>query len=213
VLTSKKFASACKNPLATLSEKPRKQHKCKVCRELYERRNTMQIVCSPKCARAWADLLAIKAAAQREQEERKKMRVQREALKTRSDYIKEAQHAFNAFIRLRDAGLPCICCGKPLGDEAIGGGYDCGHYRSVGSAPHLRFDERNAHAQRKQCNRYGAGRAVDYRIGLIARLGASVVEALESDTSVKKYTIDDLKLIKATYKAKLKMLQAAKGEA
>lgn len=213
MLTSKKFSPACRNAPASLSEKaekPRKKYKCKVCREMYERRNSMQIVCGPKCAHAWADSIAIKAAAQREQEERKKTRVQKEALKTRSQWMKEAQVEFNRYIRVRDAGLPCICCGKPLGLEEIGGAYDCGHYRSVGSAPHLRFDPRNAHAQRKQCNRYGAGRAVDYRIGLIARLGLGVVEALESDTEVKKYTIEDLKGIKAHYKALTKQLLADK---
>jgi hypothetical protein len=170
----------------------------------------MQKVCGQACAQKSAEMKRLKEAAKREQEERKKTRVQREALKTRSQWMKEAQSAFNQFIRVRDAGKPCICCGKPLGDEAIGGGYDCGHYRSVGSAPHLRFDPRNAHAQRKQCNRYGAGRAVDYRISLIARLGVAVVQALESDTTVKKYTTQDLKAIKAEYKAKLKQLLADK---
>ena len=47
--------------------------------------------------------------------------------------------------------------GQPLGTGEVGGAYDCGHYRSTGSAAHLRFDERNAHAQRKVCNRWGAG--------------------------------------------------------
>src|SRR3546814_4920656 len=80
---------------------------------------------------------------------------------TRSDWTKKAQIAFNKFIRLRDARKPCICCGKPLTDGALtGGGYDAGHYRSTGSAPHLRFIEDNCHAQRKQCNQWGAGRAV-----------------------------------------------------
>jgi hypothetical protein len=95
---------------------------------------------------------------------------------------------------------------------SIGGGYDCGHYRSVGSAPHLRFDERNAHAQRKQCNRWGSGRAVDYRIGLIKRIGLEKVEALESDQTVKKYTIDDLKSIISAYKAKFKALKARQDQ-
>ena len=187
-----------------------KPKKCGACRELFTPLRPLQSACSPKCAQEIAERKRLKEAAKREQEERVKTRVLREKMKTRSQWMKEAQHAFNQFIRVRDAGKPCICCGKPLGDEAIGGGYDCGHYRSVGSAPHLRFDERNAHAQRKQCNRYGAGRAVDYRIGLIARLGLAVVEALESDTSVKKYTIDDLKDIKAEYKSKLKQLQRDK---
>jgi hypothetical protein len=135
-------------------------------------------------------------------------KLRREKLKSRSDWLKEAQTAFNAYVRQRDINQLCICCGKPLTHDSVGGGYDCGHYRSVGSAPHLRFHEDNAHAQTKQCNRYGAGRAVDYRIGLIARIGLQAVEALECDTSTKKYTIDELRAIKSLYSAKLKELKA-----
>lgn len=143
----------------------------------------------------------------RQKEERKKDAIKRDKLKSRSDWMKDAQTAFNRFIRERDKDKPCICCGKPLAESAIGGGFDCGHYRSVGSAPQLRFMPENAHGQRKQCNRYGGGRAVDYRIGLIARLGLCAVEALETDNAPRKYTIDDLKAIKAEYMAKLKQLK------
>lgn len=140
-------------------------------------------------------------------EDRKTVKMKLEKLKTVRDWTKEAQIAFNAFIRARDAGKPCICCGDPLESGSVGGSFDCGHYRSVGSAPHLRFDERNAHGQRKQCNRYGAGRAVDYRIGLIARIGQSAVDAIESDQEPKRYTIEELKAIKAEYIAKTKELR------
>ena len=140
--------------------------------------------------------------------DRKVLKAKKEALKTARDWTKEAQVAFNSFIRARDKDKPCICCGQPLSSGSIGGEFDCGHYRSVGSAPHLRFDERNAHGQRKQCNRYGAGRAVDYRIGLIRRIGVVSVESLEADQTPKKYSIEDLKAIKALYVAKLKELKS-----
>jgi hypothetical protein len=68
----------------------------------------------------------------------------------------------------------------------------------------LRFDERNAHGQLKQCNRWGSGRAVDYRLGLIRKIGLAEVEALEADQSVPKWTIEELKAIKAFYAAKAK---------
>ena len=139
--------------------------------------------------------------------ERAETRRRKEAIKTIPDYIKEAQIAFNAFIRERDADKPCICCGRPLGDGDVGGAFDCGHYRSTGSASHLRFNEDNAHAQRKQCNRWGAGRAVDYRIGLVARIGLEAVEALESDNDPRKWTRDGLIEVRDTYRAKLKELK------
>lgn len=163
------------------------------------------IACSPACAIELANVA-------REKKAKADYKARKEAVKTRSDWMKEAQVAFNAFVRARDAGKPCICCGKPLELDAVGGGFDCGHYRSVGSAPHLRFNENNAHGQRKQCNRYGAGRAVDYRIGLIARMGLQAVEALEADQEPRKWSIDELKAIKAHYKAKLKQLREANHE-
>lgn len=135
------------------------------------------------------------------------LRARKEAIKTIPDLIKEAQREFNSFIRARDSEMPCICCGRELGDGEVGGAYDCGHYRSTGSASHLRFDERNAHAQRKQCNRYGAGRAVDYRVGLIARIGREAVEALEADNRTHKWTREELIAVRATYKAKRKELE------
>ena len=84
---------------------------------------------------------------------------------------------------------------------------DAGHYRSRGSAPHLRFDERNCHAQAKRENRYLSGNVVDYRVGLIARIGLEEVESLEADQTPKKYTIAELKAIKAHYVAKLKEMK------
>lgn len=140
-------------------------------------------------------------------EERQQTKKRKQALKTIPDLIKEAQTAFNAYIRKRDENQPCICCGQPLGTNEVGGAYDCGHYRSTGSASHLRFHEDNAHAQRKVCNRYGAGRAVDYRIGLIARIGLAAVEALESSNTPHKWTREELEAIRDKYRAKLKAMK------
>lgn len=146
----------------------------------------------------------------REKFVRDEMVARKQAIKTRSEWIKDVQVAFNAFVRARDAGKLCICCNKPLPAPQVGGGFDCGHYRSVGSAPHLRFDPRNAHGQTKQCNRWGAGRAVDYRIGLVKRIGLAEVEALEADQTSREYTIDDLKALKAFYREQTKILLAEK---
>ena len=172
----------------------------------------------PACIDGFSKAQAAKAARTADKEARAAAKVERadikkrkEALKRIPDYIKDAQHAFNAYIRARDRALPCICCGQALTQEAIGGGYDCGHYRSTGSASHLRFHPDNAHAQRKVCNRYGAGRAVDYRIGLIARIGLERVEALECNNKIHKWTADELRAIKAEYKAKLKAINQTSG--
>lgn len=194
---------------------PSKPRKCRICKRDFQPVRPLQNVCSVECAQAKAKVDRAKAERVAALESRKVIRLKREQLKTRSDYMKEAQRAFNAFIRERDKDQPCICCGASLvasgSSSATGGAFDCGHYRSVGSAPHLRFDERNAHGQTKKCNRYGAGRAVDYRIGLIARIGLPAVESLESDNTPRHWTKEDLIQIRETYRAKLKVLKRYKN--
>ena len=181
------------------------------CRGSFVPQRLGQAVCSPKCALATVEVQKAKEKKSLAQAGRREIKVRKEALKTRGDHIREAQQAFNEYIRTRDqaAGHFCISSGKPL--DWSGNAVDAGHYRSVGSAPHLRFDERNCHAQSKQDNRFLSGNAVDYRIGLIARIGQEAVDALESDQSVRKYTVDEIKAIKAEYRAKTKELK--KGEA
>jgi Bacteriophage Lambda NinG protein len=193
-----------------LSKKPAK---CRHCKER-EPELPRGYVIHAECVDAWLaankpklEAMTAKAHRAAAKKERAQVRQRREAIKTIPDLIKEAQVAFNAYIRFRDHGESCICCGHPLGAGEVGGAYDCGHYRSTGSASHLRFDERNAHAQRKHCNRYGAGRAVDYRIGLAQRIGIEAVEALEADNKPHKWQRDELIAIRATYKAKLKELK------
>ena len=172
---------------------------CQQCSREFLPARLMQQVCGPLCAsrKVKADKKA----------ERVTTKARKAAIKTIPQLTKEAQHAFNAWIRWRDrnAGHACISSGRVL--DWSGNGVDAGHYRSVGAAPHLRFDERNCHAQSKQDNRYGSGNAVDYRIGLIARIGLAKVEALEADNTPRKWTIEELKAIKAEYKQKLKELQ------
>jgi hypothetical protein len=98
-----------------------------------------------------------------------------------------------------------------MGENVPGGAVDAGHYRSRGSAPHLRFDERNVHAQRKQCNRYDSGNVVGYRIGLIERIGLEAVEALECDQTSRDHSIEALKAIKAKYSALARELEKKHG--
>ena len=180
---------------------------CKVCRAKFEPRQPMATVCSPGCALTLAQSKRAKAEKVAQVKERKADRKKRERLKTKGEWTREAQAAFNAFIRARDAGQPCICCGRTSTGAASGGEWDAGHYRSRGSAPHLRFDERNVHAQLKQCNRYDSGNVVGYRLGLIARIGLAAVEALEADQLPRHYSIEQLRGIKAHYTSLARVLK------
>ena len=180
---------------------------CKVCRAKFDPRQPMATVCSPGCALTLAQSKRAKAEKVAQVKERKADRQKRERLKTKGEWTREAQAAFNAFIRARDAGQPCICCGRTSTGATSGGEWDAGHYRSRGSAPHLRFDERNVHAQLKQCNRYDSGNVVGYRLGLIARIGLAAVEALEADQLPRHYSIEQLRGIKAHYTSLARVLK------
>lgn len=192
---------------------PKRKRTCRVCRNMFQPVRCLQQTCSFDCEVKLGLIHAERSKSKRVKAERiaeiSSTKILREKLKTKSEWMREAQAAFNQFIRLRDqlAGHPCISSGQPL--DWSGNNVDAGHYRSRGSAPHLRFDERNCHAQSKKDNRYLSGNAVDYRIGLIARIGLEAVESLEADQTPKKYTIAELRAIKAHYVAKLKEMKNA----
>lgn len=177
---------------ATLAVKIRR--KCCICK-INPPANPMAKVCSTACAIQLAQ-------EERQKRERREIKERRESMKTRSDWLREAQTAFNAFIRERDAPLPCISCGRHHQ-----GAHDAGHYRSVGAMPALRFHEDNCHKQCVPCNQHKSGNILEYRLGLLARIGLERVAFLEGPHEATKYSIDDAKGIKALYKAKLKELK------
>ena len=185
--------------------------KCAVCRSAFTPRSMTHKACGADCAAIVGAKQAAKLASRAATEDKRQTRAQLEELKTIPTLKKEAQREFNHFIRARDraAGRSCICCDRPLEFERIGGAVDAGHYRSTGSADHLRFDEDNCHAQRSDCNRFGAGRAVDYRSGLIRRLGLQRVEALEARQETAKWTRDGLRAIRDDYRARANALKRA----
>ena len=190
--------------------------KCPECAEKYQPTRQMQPCCDNMECKASYAIRHIEATRKRrrmqemnvQKADRKVIKLKLDAIKPRGKLIAEADRAFCAYIRFRDqlAGYLCISSGKPL--DWSGNNVDAGHYRSRGSAHHLRYDERNCHAQSKHDNRYISGNAVDYRIGLIARIGLAEVEALEADKKPRKYSNYDLIAIKAKYVAKLKALKA-----
>ena len=179
------------------------------CGEQFMPARPMQKACSPACARSFAEHLNTRAEALRMREDKARTRVALEALKTIPQLKKEAQHAFNRWVRMRDAHEPCISCGAPPPNlNALHAGRDAGHYRSTGSADHLRFHPDNCHAQCVSCNQWGAGRAVEYRMGLLARIGPERTNALEFNNERQKWTREGLREIRDKYRA----LWAQRGE-
>lgn len=171
-----------------------KKKKCKVCRQPFTPWNTLQKACSPKCA------LEFVRARQRA-ERRKDTRRRKEAMKTRSDWLKEAQTAFNRYIRERDKHENCISCGREPKKR------NAGHYKSVGSHPELRFSELNCHLQCEYCNTHKSGNQVEYRKSLLCKIGEANLRWLEGQHKAQKWTILDIKEIKQYFNEQYRILK------
>ncbi len=181
--------------LTTRQPKPKK---CRVpeCGASFVPSRLGQAVCSQACAIIDAPRHAPRARKALADVQRSEIKVRKEKLKSRADHLKDTQTAFNAWVRERDAALPCISCGRHHQ-----GKYDAGHYRTVGSNPALRFEPMNCHRQCSPCNTQLSGNIVNYRIELVKRIGIVNVEWIEGPHEAQKYTVEELKALTAKYRA------------
>ncbi|WP_313087175.1 recombination protein NinG [Stutzerimonas nitrititolerans] len=191
--------------LAT-SKKPRPK-KCRntACRTEFVPARPLQTACSVACAIALTQATKARQSREQDKQERAARRAARERIKTKGDYLRETQAAFNEWIRERDRDLPCISCGRHHQGQ-----WHAGHYRTVGANPELRFNPLNVHKQCAPCNNHKSGDIVNYRINLVERIGADQVEWLEGPHEPKRYTIEELKAMKAKFRA---MTRSLKGRA
>lgn len=195
-----------KTPLTSGSTR---RKRCPECRVMFTPARARQAVCGEiECAIAHGQSEKGRAIAGKALAEvgRREIKVRKEALKSRSDHMKDTQQAFNEWVRHRDAALPCVSCGRHHE-----GKYDAGHYRTVGSNPALRFEPLNCHKQCVPCNQHKSGNVIEYRIELVRRIGIVNVEWLEGPHEPQKYTIEELKALTAKYRALTRELK--KGQA
>ncbi|WP_083294566.1 recombination protein NinG [Burkholderia plantarii] len=179
-----------------------KPKKCRSCGVMFMPIKAMQIVCKPACAIALIQKDKAKKAAQAKRAERKDLRERMEKAKTRGAHLRELQGAFNAWVRARDAGKPCISCGR-----LHHGALHAGHYRSVGSEPALRFEPHNVHLQCAPCNTHLSGNLIPYRINLIKKIGIERVEWLEGPHEPKKLSITEIQEMKQFYRAEVRRMK------
>lgn len=194
-----------KTPLT--SGGPRRK-RCPECRVMFTPSRSSQAVCGEiECAIAHGKSEKGQESARKAFADigRRDIKVRKEALKSRADHLKDTQHAFNAWIRQRDIGQPCISCGTTADVQ-----YCAGHYRTTAAAPELRFEPLNVHLQcNRNCNMGKSGNLLGYRPALIEKIGIEAVEWLEGPHGAKKYTIEELKVMTAEYRAKTKELKRA----
>lgn len=180
-----------------------RQRKCKCCGASFVPFG-IQSWCGLECGYKLSQVAVAKKKAKEQRQERAETKAK---LKTRADWIREAQAAWNGYVRARDAGLPCCSCGAMPGQK-FGGSMDCSHYRSRGSAPHLKFHLHNAASACVKCNRFLGGNVAALRVGLIERIGLEKVLAVEQDNELRKFDIEYLTRIKRIFTKKAKRQQA-----
>jgi uncharacterized protein YhaN len=188
----------------TLSRVTAKPKKCRnpECRRSFAPLMSTQKVCSWACGLAIAPAEREKVRKSLAQMERREIRARREKLKTKSDHMRETQTIFNQWVRLRDEHLPCVSCGRHHEGQ-----FHAGHYRTVAARPELRFEPLNVHKQCAPCNNHKSGDIVNYRINLVHRIGAEKVDWIEGPHEPQRYTIEQLKEIKAHYRALIRELK------
>jgi hypothetical protein len=87
--------------------------------------------------------------------------------------------------------------------------WDGGHFKKAEIYSGVIFNELNTNIQCGKCNRYLGGNELNYRLGLIAKIGLEAVEQLEqlaNETRKYKYSKNELIEIKKTYQTKIKQL-------
>lgn len=185
-----------------------KQKRCGTCKKLFTPAHSFHKYCSYECViKPLADKEQRKALSEAAERARRKENRQRlESLKPKSEWLREAQRAFNGYIRERDRYLPCISCSYT--DPKHSRKWHAGHYRTTRAASQLRFNVYNVNRQCAQCNLHHSGRITEYRKNLIAKYGLERVESLEYNNQPAEYTIDYLKKVKRVFTKRAKQLRA-----
>lgn len=176
-----------------------KNKKCKFCKVEFKPIRSLQAVCSYECAMLLQKEDKTKKQKQEQKDWNKRKQVLKKELMTLQDWLKIAQTHFNHYIRLRDKGNDCISCGAKAGKYTITAGH---YFPSTNKS--VTFNEDNLHGQCwYNCNSSKSGNLIEYRIGLINKIGIERLAKLELEArKTKKWTIEELKEIIKKYKSK-----------
>jgi len=188
-----------------MNEKPKqyKPKKCKWCKQIFTPERPMQSVCGFECV-----------IAQTKHKQQQRMmpppRPKKKPVRDLKWLLDKTQIDCNAVVRLRDqiARLPCISCGKYRDCQ-----HHAGHFRPLGNNPAIRFDLANIHRQCAPCNNHhsgnltGNGGGAGYEANLVAKIGQAEVDRLKASSQPYKWSIDELQLLRAGFKAMFKKMQ------
>ncbi|MCH9717429.1 MAG: recombination protein NinG [Gammaproteobacteria bacterium] len=174
-------------------QEPTNEKHCKVCLKPFKPFKTTEVVCSVKCA--------IKHGKREVRAQKKQVR---DNVIKYSKLMSEAKKAFQAWVRKRDEGKPCISCGKLTAEQ-----WDGSHFFKAEVYRGVVFHENNVNKACSYCNRWLDGNLIRYRENLVCKIGLIEVRELENEadtTRNKKWSRGDLIEIRDRYKKLIKEL-------
>ena len=174
-----------------------KDKTCRHCGGCFVPVRPLQQVCSPICASR------LVKTAKKEEAERTKAR--KAALKSRRQWMDEAQTIVNKYVRLRDKDKPCCSCDRPASWD---GQWHASHFRSVGAASAVRYNLWNIHKGCSICNNHKSGNLEGYRPRILERIGSEKVDWLMGQNQLVKYEVDYLERLIRVMRKKVKRLEA-----
>jgi hypothetical protein len=172
-----------------------KRKRCKWCESLFAPFNSLQKVCSSKCALEYS-----KKVKQENAEKMKELLDKRKDDKSIEEQKKYTKTIVHAYVRERDKYKPCISCGCRWNDE-----FQAGHYHKAELFNAIRFDVMNIHGQCFKCNIHLDGNLDEYKLRLPERIGVEEYEKLSKRAKIakmfgKQWTKTELKTIRTEIK-------------
>lgn len=136
----------------------------------------------------------------------KEKRPKKQKEETIQELIKIAQLEFNAFIRERDRGKPCVTCGAKWNK-----GHQAGHYIPAGHFWKTRFLETNCFIQCVECNQAKSGNLAIYDEIIKDLITPDQLAHLEAEKNkTANFTRDELKKIATIYGLKRLILEKSR---
>lgn len=191
---------------------PKRKRTCRVCRNNFQPVRCLQQTCSFDCEVKLGLIHAERSKAKREKAERiaeiASTKILRLKLKTKSEWMREAQSAINSYVRVRDSELGCISCDKP---SSWNGQWHASHFKSTGANSFLRFNLWNIHKACSVCNNHLSGNIGEYSKRLPEKIGNERFEYLDTAPKIGKYSVEYLKRMRDIFRKKTRMLMKRRG--
>lgn len=168
---------------------------CEVCSKVFLPPNKKVCVCSPECALTYNS----------QEEVENRYQVMKEESKPISLVLFQTKQMFQKWVRLRDVKFTCISCGTKESKQ-----WDGGHYFNAENYQGLTFNPDNVHKQCAYCNDHLKGNVLEYRKGLIKRIGIERVQYLDRlshEANGVEFSKKVLVEIRLKYKQEIKILK------